>query len=86
VVAATVNFEVCAAGKGGAHAEDELTGSCGGDWNILDAKVLLAAKDGGSHSSAWGLAVIDPICYGGHPFIFSSLGLLGRDPGSCDRA
>ncbi len=54
VVAAAVDLEVGAAGKGGAHAQDQLAGSGRGDRDILDAEVFLAAKDGGSHGSARG--------------------------------
>ena len=61
VVAAAVDLEVGAAGKGGAHAQDQLAGSCDGDGDVFDAEVFLAAKDGGSHGSARGLAVIDLI-------------------------
>ena len=61
VIAAAVDLEVCAAGKGGAHAQDQFTGTGGGDGDILDAEVFLAAKDGGSHGSAGDLAVIDLI-------------------------
>jgi hypothetical protein len=61
VITAAVDLEVSAAGKGGAHAQDQLTGTGGGDGDILDPEVFLAAKDRGSHGSAWGLAVIDLI-------------------------
>ncbi len=61
VVAAAVDLEVGATGKGGAHPQDQLAGTCGGDRDIFDAEVFLAAEDGGSHGSARGLAVIDLI-------------------------
>jgi hypothetical protein len=61
VITTAVDLEVCAAGKGGANAQNQFTGTGGRDGDILYTEVFLAAKDGGSHGSAWGLAVIDLI-------------------------
>jgi hypothetical protein len=58
VIAAAVDFEVGAAGEGGADAQDELAGAGGGDGHVLDAQVFLAAKNGGPHGSARSLAVM----------------------------
>ncbi len=86
VVAAAVDLEVGATGEGRADAQDQFAGAGGGDGDVLDAKVFLAAKDGGSHGPVLGIAVIDLICGGGHPPIFSSPGLSGRGGGSRDQS
>jgi hypothetical protein len=85
VVTAAVDLEICAAGKGRTYANDQLSGSCGGDRDVLDAEVFLPAQDRGSHGSAEGLAVIDWIWRRAHPIIFSSLGLSGRGAESSDQ-
>ena len=85
VVAAAVDLEVCAAGQGGADAQDQFAGGGSGDGDVLDAEVFLAAEDGGSHGAARGFAVVDLSRSKGHLLIFSSLGLLGRGEGGCDR-
>jgi len=52
VIAAAVNLEVSAAGKGGAYAQDQLAGSGGGDRDLLDAQIFLAMKDRSPHGAA----------------------------------
>ena len=78
MIAAAIDLQVGAAGEGGANAQNEFAGAGGGDRNVLDAKILLAAKDRGSHGSFRRRKFNGQMCGGGHLSIFSSLEPCGR--------
>ena len=56
MIAAAKNFEVGAAGEGGADADDEFTGLRPGNGHIFDANIFAAVEDCGLHGSLAQLA------------------------------
>jgi hypothetical protein len=62
VVATAVNLEVGTTGKGSANAQYKISRPGGGDRDVLDTEVFLAAENGGSHGAANGLGANGLIC------------------------